>query len=567
MKERSIKEVKSNHRVNPVSGKEVGAMTVEEQQMAEIIGQSKKEVAESNTIVSFRDALNTLMKSFNLDKMNLQEAARIYEACKDHSSEEEDGDVDSDGPSTSAKTGPKRRRTRESTGALSQMLPTITEDENGAGPPRREDADKEMDTLDANMTERERAIRMRKEMFRATAREELRARTSIPTVVRKPPMKNGTGVNTQGDKAAQPADNDGYVQQSTRTLKGRIRVHNLQADKVLKILEEKNIPVNLKMSKDGSTMVACEAEQRLDVVKVMKESGQWGHSYMTKEDRYEVRMLKGINFSFGPNRIKEEILEKLKERDITAEDVHVDRFKTYHSIVNGKQYHMYVVKVENADIMNATTSIGLCNSVCTRDTMRKSDVTQCFNCYEFGHSQKGGCFKPRRCKKCLVVEENHVCSVEQVEATEENGWNIYAKYQCCNCKKFGHPPTYSKCKKRKDAVGNAKAAKEARNRRRWEKKNPNQQYVSAPVPTTNAWANNNNGVQWQQQHQTQQPQQPQQVGGLDLEEEIRKVLGIVTSKLQALATNSIASYKTKQTREEKAKALGLYFLGINGFTP
>lgn len=172
----------------------------------------------------------------------------------------------------------------------------------------------------------------------------------------------------------------------------------------------------------------------------------------------------------------------------------------------------------------------------------------------------------------MVVEPNHVCQVELVEATEENGWNIYAKYRCCNCKEFGHPPTYQQCKKYKEAVGKARAAKDNRNRRRWEKKNG---YLNAPAPAVNAWAVGGSGGQQQQpqqqvQHQQQMYQanaQPQQVGGINMEEEVRKVLGIDTSKLQSLAMDFIASYKTKNTKEEKATALGLYFLKINGWSP
>lgn len=186
-------------------------------------------------------------------------------------------------------------------------------------------------------------------------------------------------------------------------------------------------------------------------------------------------------------------------------------------------------------------------------------MTQCFSCYEFGHSQKGGCFKMRRCKRCLVLEPDHVCQVELVEATEQNGYNIYAKYQCCNCKEFGHPPTYQKCIKNKEAVSKARAAKEARNRRRWEKNNPNHGYVNAPAPAVNAWAVNRSGGQQQQpQQQVQQQQQmyqayaqPQQVGGINIEEEVRNVLGIDTSKLQSLAMDFIARQRTPKRRRQQ----------------
>lgn len=294
MKEMSSK---ANYRVKPVSGRDTGSvgisgsesmdtqdrlnstMTAEEQQIAEIMSQSKEDTAENNTILRFKEGINQLMAAFNFDVMDTDQATRMYVGIKDNSNGE-DGDVDSDSSSASAAKGTKRRRTRNSVGVLSQKLPPIREDENGAGPSSCVNTENQMDTLDGNMiTERERAMRMRREVFGAPAKEELRARTSIPVVVKKPPQKkDGTSVK-QGEKTTNKVSDDSQVQPSARTLKGRIRVHKLEAEKVMKILEEKNMPVNLKMTKDGSTIVSSEAEQRLDVVKVLRESGQSGHSY------------------------------------------------------------------------------------------------------------------------------------------------------------------------------------------------------------------------------------------------------------------------------------------------
>lgn len=170
MKEKSTK---SKHRVNPVSGKDTSAvnmsgcenkdaqqllkatMSVEEQQIAEIMSQSREDQAEDNTATRFRDGLNTLLKAFNIKVMDLKESSQIYEAMKDcndnselqvlgralsqvgserNSSEEED--LDSDSSSTSSLTGPKRRRTRDSRSTEAQKLPPIRE-ENGAGPSSR----------------------------------------------------------------------------------------------------------------------------------------------------------------------------------------------------------------------------------------------------------------------------------------------------------------------------------------------------------------------------------------------------------------------------------------------
>lgn len=421
----------------------------------------------------------------------------------------------------------------------------------------------------AMMSERERAALARKAMFQAPAREEMRARTAVQRIVR--PAKETNNQNGKETNA---------TTESNRTMKGRIKVYQLEADKVLKALEEKNLRVNMKMARDGNTMMQCEAAQRLDVIKVLKENGQTGHSFMTREDRYEVRLLKNVDYSFGPARIKAEIEERLKEMGGEVKDLRVDRFETFHSISNQKKYHMYVVKAEDVDTMNMITAIkGICNTIVTWDRMRKHDVTQCFNCYEHGHSQMGGCFKPRRCKRCLEIGSEHVCTVEPVEPTAENGYNIYEKYQCCMCLGMGHPPTYTKCPKFAEKIEQARKAKEMKNESRWQRSqlNSNDQYRPAQEPTQNAWAQGRNkrpgpGGERQTIEHVNQPQarQTQRVTGsegIDLETEIKRVLGIDVEKLQRLALDFMAKYRTKKTKEEQGALLALYYLEVNGFQP
>lgn len=155
----------------------------------------------------------------------------------------------------------------------------------------------------------------------------------------------------------------------------------------------------------------------------------------------ETRILKGIDPSFGPVVIKEEILNKLKDKGLKSDEFSVDRLETFHSVCNKIKCHMYIVKAADADEMNLITLIfGICNIVCKWEHMKKREVTQCFNCYDFGHSQGAGCLNLRKCKRCLVIEPNHECKVELVKPSEENRWNPYANYQCCCCKEYCHPP-------------------------------------------------------------------------------------------------------------------------------
>lgn len=100
------KPSKVNHRMNPVSGKDTGfvdmedgasgshhevlnsTMTVQEQQMAEIMSQSQGDWADRD-VLRWRSRLNKLLGEFNFAQMDLEDSARVYDSCKN--SEEEKG--------------------------------------------------------------------------------------------------------------------------------------------------------------------------------------------------------------------------------------------------------------------------------------------------------------------------------------------------------------------------------------------------------------------------------------------------------------------------------------------
>lgn len=496
-----------------------------------------------------------------IEKKERREDANIW-TCYSDVSEDEGGYH----PMTMSKR--KRASLPTMSAAMKSKCTAVQEEGKGpvAGPSNKRG--EEMDMGETGVTEREKANMMRKAMLAGPPREDMKKRIHLPNII-KPKVvivedknkKNGNNTQTVSEEEGRP---------TMKTMKGRIKVHQMDTQRIAKILDEKKFPVNMRLAKDGSTMMACEAEHRLDVIKVLKDNGQHGHSYMTKEDRFEVRMLKGIDSSFGPERIKNEILEKLKDKGVKNDEFHVDRFETYHSVTNNIPYHMYVVKAENVETINLITSIfGVCNMVCKWERMKKRDVTQCFNCYEFGHSQRGGCFNKRRCKRCLVVEPNHECEVELETPSEENGWNPYVNVQCCGCKKFGHPPTHSKCEKYNEAITKARMAKQVKNEKRWEKSKLNNEYVPAPEPANNVWAQRSK--EWHKKGvESDMPSRHQQTPGtqgVNLEEEIRRVLGIDVNDLQRLALDFIEQYKTKKTNRERGALLGLYYLQINGWTP
>lgn len=143
----------------------------------------------------------------------------------------------------------------------------------------------------------------------------------------------------------------------------------------------------------------------------------------------------------------------------------MDRLETFHSVSNKIKCHMYIVKAADADEMNLITLIfGICNIVCKWEHMKKREVTQCFNCYDFGHSQGAGCLNLRKCKRCLVIEPNHECKVELVKPSEENRWRRMQITSAAVAKNIAIH--HSKCNKYMEAINKAKSAQQARNARR-----------------------------------------------------------------------------------------------------
>lgn len=166
-----------------------------------------------------------------------------------------------------------------------------------------------------------------------------------------------------------------------------------------------------------------------------------------------MRLLKGVSKFFGPKYVYNAIKDRLDEMSIPYGSFEVSVFETFHSMSTGNTLPYYKVSSPDKETMDLITGIReLCYTRnLTWDHMKKSEITQCFNCYRFGHSQRGECFHNKRCKKC-GAEGEHECKVEAIPQYDEKGvWqNIYKNYVCCNCstaeaKVLGHPPTWSGC--------------------------------------------------------------------------------------------------------------------------
>nr|XP_049461211.1 defective chorion-1 protein, FC106 isoform-like [Anopheles coluzzii] len=94
------------------------------------------------------------------------------------------------------------------------------------------------------------------------------------------------------------------------------------------------------------------------------------------------------------------------------------------------------------------------------------DVTQCKNCFRFGHG-KNNCSMKARCMKCGDEHLSNQCSKE-----------LGNQRICANCQ-GNHSPLNHNCKSRRDFIENRDAKKYRSGTTR---------YIPAPAPTTSAWS-------------------------------------------------------------------------------
>lgn len=104
-------------------------------------------------------------------------------------------------------------------------------------------------------------------------------------------------------------------------------------------------------------------------------------------------VLKSIPVKFDSVDVMESITEELKKRQLQISGKYrVQRLRTYHSAAHAYLQPHHVVQTENKDMMDKIMSIPvICLVRAIWDPMKKPIVTQCYNCYDLGHTMAGGC--------------------------------------------------------------------------------------------------------------------------------------------------------------------------------
>lgn len=344
-------------------------------------------------------------------------------------------------------------------------------------------------------------------------------------------------------------------------LDARIIVEKCRTKEVVEVLKPAGITAQFALQRNGTTVLKCEAAKKEEVKEALKATRHEGFSFVTKQERVHSTIMKGVDASFSPEEVKEELKMELEGKGLTLGNYQVDRFETMASKRRGVRLPMFIIRTEDKPTMDAITAITtLCYSRVEWDKTRKPLVTQCMNCFAFGHSMSGGCFRPRQCKRCPGKGE-HNCKVAPLDDTDEDGnrQERYRDYQCSNCLEKGHPPTWTGCRMFKEAI------ERAENRRETNRGKTLNKYVDAPV-VPNQWKRSITERIMRTTSEAPTPTRAAVAQG-SLEEMIEKELGVSVDAIQSAAEAFMSRYAKLTTREEKVKEVALYYLQVAGWRP
>lgn len=198
---------------------------------------------------------------------------------------------------------------------------------------------------------------------------------------------------------------------SNKPKTARVVIKEFKSCAFTKEMKDAEIKVELHRNKNGSTTIKCGVDNKNKVMENLRKHGYEGHSYCTSNERFSKTLIKGLDSSWDPEEIKDDIEPQLMEMPIEIGKIRVDRFTTLRSSRENYDLPIFKLTAEDNKTLKAVMSIkAILHTRVTFEALRKREVTQCYNCYKTGHSQVGGGLNPKRCKKCLIIGP-HECEV------------------------------------------------------------------------------------------------------------------------------------------------------------
>ena len=183
----------------------------------------------------------------------------------------------------------------------------------------------------------------------------------------------------------------------------------------------------------------------------MKNSNAGGFNGLPSEKKSTV-VLKGIPYEFGEEAVAAEILEK------SGKSVSAKLMQTSKAKKGGYQLNLYIISGTKENMQEVTKLVGLFRHRVSWENLKKSTISQCGNCFRFGHSA-AYCYNEPRCIKCEGKHNSWQCTKPKKD--EPGATPAF----CVNCQDHGHPASFGKCPVRLQLLANIEERKAMKKQR------------------------------------------------------------------------------------------------------
>lgn len=173
-------------------------------------------------------------------------------------------------------------------------------------------------------------------------------------------------------------------------------------------------------------IVPKKVEAHDKIIEVLKSEEAEFHTYARKSEIKPKIVLKGL-----PVLPVEVISNEIHSHNIKTNSIYMLRAKTNNNLNSAT----YLITVDNLTTLRKMNKIKYISCIVIKweKYIKKTEITQCYNCQKFGHG-KSNCHRITICMKCACKHENKQCSLDV------NSPNI----KCHNCGE-NHMASDEKC--------------------------------------------------------------------------------------------------------------------------
>lgn len=251
------------------------------------------------------------------------------------------------------------------------------------------------------------------------------------------------------------------------------------------IFESTQFTVKQLTNSDKSTHVIFARDlSKFDEIKnKLKTEKVEYYTYTPKGEKSKLLVLKGLNETFAPEEVKQELQKAVKDIAVIEK---IDTLKTKN---NTNSKCLLIQFSSDSDTSKISKIKTIAYQVVRWKTFKKPSVFQCFNCQRVGHSSKN-CNLSYRCVKCTETHPRGLCKIKKDQGQPT----------CVNCQ-GNHPANYRGCNYIKEAQEKRNAIKTRTTEKRLSLTNSNRIHNHSTQSNIHIKPNNNSPINKSQNYQ------------------------------------------------------------------